>query len=89
MDTYEILVILLSVSLIGVLIATIVALIILIRILQQVQRLTARAEQVVDKVESVGEFFKNTAGISSVVKIVGGMVDAAKKHSNHKGKEKE
>jgi Na+-transporting NADH:ubiquinone oxidoreductase subunit NqrC len=87
MDTYEILVVLLSVSLIVVLIVTTIALVLLIRILQQVQKLTHRAELMVDKVESVGEFFKNTAGISSIVKIVGGLVDTAKKHSKKEDKE--
>lgn len=88
MDTYEVLVVLLSISLIGVLITTIFALVLIIKILHQVQRVTNRAEQVVDKVESVGEFFKNAAGISSITRIISGLAESAMhNHTKKKGNE--
>lgn len=87
MDTYEILVVLLSVTILIVLIAVIVALFYIIKILQHVNRISTQAERVVDKVESVSEFFKQGAGVSSIARVIGALAESAV--SNHKRKNKE
>lgn len=88
MDSYELLVIILSVSLIGVLVAVIVAMVYVIKILQHVHRISQQAERVVDKVESVSEFFKQGAGISSITRLIGALAESAAR-GRHKSKGKE
>lgn len=86
MDTYQLLVVLLSVTLIAVLLALLIAIIYIIKILQHMQRISLQAEKVVDKVEHVGEFFKQGVGITSIARMVGTIVESVNNHKSQKGK---
>ena len=88
MDTYQILTVILSATLIVVLITVIVALYYIIKILQHVNRISSQAERVVDKVESVSEFFKQGAGVSSIARVIGALAETAM-HTNKKRSKKE
>lgn len=50
------------------------------------QRISLQAEKVVDKVEHVGEFFKQGVGITSIARMVGTIVESVNNHKSQKGK---
>ena len=57
-STEKILVIFLSTALAVLLVLSIVAVIKLIQVLNHIKRITAKAEDIADKAEAVGEFFQ-------------------------------
>ncbi len=83
MDAYNILVIVLSLTLAVLLIATIVLIISITKLVKYLQHLTERAEDVMDDVEAVGEFFKKSSAPIALAKLVGNIVS---NYSNHKKK---
>lgn len=69
------------------LIISVVFLVLLVKILQQVKRITDKADHVMDSMESVGDFIKRTSGPLAVGRYIGEFVQSVKQRkSNRKGK---
>ena len=81
----EALLIVVSSALTVLLIVLIVALVYMISILRQVKRITERAENVVDSVESAAAAFEKTASPLAMLKVVGNIVDQVSKMKRKKG----
>ncbi len=64
------LVIILSSFLAIALLLAIVLLVKCIQIVNQIKRITTKAEEVVDKAESIGEFFQNASGSFAVGRLI-------------------
>ena len=78
-DTAVITLVVVSAALVVFLILFSVALGYFISILKQVKRLTARAENVADSVESAASTFEKAASPLAVLKVIGNIVDSASK----------
>ena len=78
-DTAVVTLIVVSAALTFFLIAFTVGLIYLISILKQVKRITERAENVADSVESAAAAFERTASPLAVLKIIGSIIENANK----------
>lgn len=85
MDAAEILLIVVSTTLSVFLIVLIVALVYLIGILKQIKRITQRAENVADSVESAAQVFERSASPLALLKLVGEIIDKAYKIRKRKG----
>ncbi len=77
----QILVVLLSGMLAVFLLCSIIIAVKAIQILNQIKRLTHKAEEIADKAEAVGDFFKASAGPAAIGKLIANVVAAARKHS--------
>lgn len=51
----------------------------IIRLLKAVNKITAKAEHVIETAESVGEVFKNAAGPLALARVVGNIIRAVNK----------
>jgi outer membrane murein-binding lipoprotein Lpp len=78
----QVLVIFLSAALAVFLVLGIMALIKVNQILDQVRKVTAKAEKIADQAEHVGEFFKNTTTSAAVGKLVANIFSAFKSSKN-------
>ncbi len=74
MDSFDILVIVLSVVLALLLVVSIVLVISLIKLVKQLRIISQKAEEIVDDVESVSGFFKKAAGPVAVTNLVSNIV---------------
>lgn len=74
MDSYDILVIILSIALAILLIVSIVFISVLIKLVNQLRIISKKAEEIVDDVESVSGFFKKAAGPVAVTSLVSNIV---------------
>lgn len=74
MDSYDILVIVLSVALAILLIVSIVFVSVLIKLINQLRVISHKAEEIVDDVESVSGFFKKAAGPVAVTSLISNIV---------------
>lgn len=81
----EVLVVIVSSVLAVFLVALIVALVYFVGILRQVKRITQRAENVADSMESAAHIFERSASPLAVLKIVADIVDKASKIRRKKG----
>jgi hypothetical protein len=77
----ETLVVILAAALAVFLVLAIVAVIKLIQILNHLKRISEKAEGLVQTAESVGEFFKYTAGPAAIGKLLSNISEAVFKHS--------
>lgn len=84
MDSYDILVIILSVTLAIFLVLAIVATISMIKLISSVRRIAAKGEQVIDTAEQAAETFAKAAGPISFIKAVSNIVDTVHKHKHSK-----
>ncbi len=81
----QILVIIVSATLTLFLVLAIVALVYIIRIVKSLQRVTDKAEDLVDKAEMVGELFGKAAGPVAIGRLVTNITDTVfKKSSKHR-----
>lgn len=85
MDAFQVLVIILSVTLAILLVICIVLVIGLIKLTNQVRAIMIKADDIMDDVESVSNFFKKTATSVSVAGVIGNIVSMVTGH-NKKGK---
>lgn len=76
--TEQILVVILAATLAILLILSITAMILVIQVLQYIKRITAKAEVIADKAESVTSFFQQSAGPAAIAKLVSNIVHAAR-----------
>lgn len=87
MDSYDILVILLSVTLFVLLVLTIVLVVNLIKITKAIRHVTDKAASIVDSVEAAGHVMRNAAESASVGKSVVNIIDTIMaKTSDKRGK---
>lgn len=74
MDSYDILVIVLSIALAILLAVSIIFVSVLIKLVNQLRVISKKAEEIVDDVESVSGFFKKAAGPVAVTSFVSNIV---------------
>jgi hypothetical protein len=87
MNTSEqVLVIILSTALALFLLLAIVVAVQVIRLLKTVNKLTSKAEHVIETAENVSEVFKNAAGPMALLRIVGNAVNVVTKVTKKRGK---
>lgn len=80
MNTAEnILVIVLASALAIFLLLAVVAAVQIIRLLKTINKITDKAERVIETAENVGEVFKNAAGPLALARVVGNIIDAVHK----------
>lgn len=79
-DTQKILVVALASALALFLIVAIIATVKVIQILQQLKRITDKAEKLADRAETVSEFFKYTAGPAAIGKLLSNISETVLKH---------
>lgn len=84
MDAYHILVIILSVALAILLVAGIILTIVLVKLVNQIRRITKKAELVMDEVEAVSAFFRKTAAPAAIGKLVSNIVSTISKRRKDK-----
>lgn len=72
--TEQILVVILAITLAILLILSIVAVVLTIQIMKHIKRITAKAEAIADKADSVTSFFQQTAGPAALAKLVSNIV---------------
>ncbi len=86
MNSFDILVIILSSALGLFLIAAIVLTVSLIKLVKQLRAISSKAEEIVDDVEAVSGFFRKTAGPVAVTSFVSNIVSKVAELSKKKGK---
>lgn len=74
MDSYDILVIILSIALAVLLVVSIIFVSVLIKLVNQLRVISKKAEEIVDDVESVSGFFKKAAGPVAVTSLISNIV---------------
>jgi hypothetical protein len=79
MESYDILVTVLSITLIVFLVLSIVLLVLGIKVMNTLGRITDRAEHIADNVDAVGSFFKKTAGPVALGKLIANIMETFKK----------
>lgn len=84
MDGYNILVIILAVALAIFLAVAIVLVVALVKLVNQIRGITAKAEAVMDDVESVSEFFRKSAAPVAIGKLVSNLVSTISERRGRK-----
>ncbi len=87
MDSYDILVIILSITLAIFLVVAIILAIGLIKLVKDVRKITAKAGEIVDDVEAVSGFFRKAAGPVAITSLINNIVTTVADF-NKKGKKK-
>lgn len=85
MDAFEILVIILSVTLAILLVLCIIIAIGVIKLVGKLRVISAKAEEVIDDVEAVSGFFRKTAGPVAVTGLISNIVSKVAELTNKKG----
>jgi len=85
----QILVVILSSMLAIFLILAIVATAKLIQVLDHLKSISEKAEKLANTAETVGEFFKYTAGPAAIGRLISNVSESVFKHHNKRGKEDE
>lgn len=87
MDTTEkVIMVILATALAIFLILAIVSVILVIRVLKSVNRVTKKAEQLIDSAETVGKIFKQTAEQMSFMRLLRNVADmVGQRHREKKG----
>ena len=86
MDAFEILVVVLSITLAILLVITIIFVVALTKLVNQVRLLTEKAEDIVDDVETVSNFFKQSTVPVALASLVSNIVNAVTGSKNKRGK---
>lgn len=84
MESFEILIIILSVVLTVLLISLIVAMYFLIKVLRSLQSITAKADHVASNIDDVSTFFRNTAGPVALGKLIANIYENVRKGGSKK-----
>jgi hypothetical protein len=74
MDAFEILVIILSITLAILLTASIFLVVVLVKLVNQLRIVSHKAEEIVDDVETVSGFFRKTAGPVAITSLISNIV---------------
>ncbi len=86
MDSYDYLVIILSITLAIFLVIGIVLLVGLVKLTKQLRIIATKAEEVVDDVEAVSGFFRKSAGPVAITSLLSNIVSKVTEMTNKKGK---
>lgn len=89
MDAFEILVIILSITLAILLILSIVLVVFVIKLVKQLRQLTAKAEEVVDDVEAVSGFFRKSAAPVAITSMISNIVSKVTDYASKKDKDRD
>ena len=84
MDSYDILVVMLSVTLAVFLLLGIIFMIYLIKIARRVHEIAEKARSAADTMESAAKFFEKTAGPAAFTRVIANIVESF--HKRQKGK---
>ena len=79
MDSFDILVIILSIALAVFLVLGIITLVLVIRILRHLKTVTEKAQHVADNIDTASEFFKKAAGPAAIGKLLANIYETIKK----------
>ncbi len=74
MDAFEILVVILSIALAILLIASIFLVVVLVKLVNQLRVVSQKAEEIVNDVETVSGFFRKTAGPVAITSLISNIV---------------
>lgn len=85
MDSYDVLVIILSITLAIFLVVAIVLTVGLIKLVKQLRIISQKAEEIVDDVEAVSGFFRKSAGPVAVTSLISNIVSKVSEMKNKKG----
>ena len=80
----QVLVIIVSATLTVFLIISIFALVKIIQVLNDIKRITKKAEHIADQAEAVGNFFQNSAGPMAIVKLISNIIQSFKRNKGKK-----
>ena len=83
--TEKTLLVILAAALALLLVLAIVAVVLVIRVLKSVNRVTARAEKILDSAENVGQIFKQTAEQMTFIRLIRNVAEMVSRHSTKKG----
>ncbi len=86
MDAFEILVIILSITLAVLLIASIFLVVVLVKLVNQLRIVSHKAEEIVDDVETVSGFFRKTAGPVAITSLISNIVSKVTEMKSKKEK---
>lgn len=82
--TEQVLLIILAATLALFLILAIIVVVQIMRLLKAVNKITAKAEHVIETAENVGEVFKNAAGPLALLRVVSNVVETITKAKRRK-----
>lgn len=88
MDAYELLVVILSITLAILLIVSIIFVIAATKLVQKIRIITDKAEEIVDDVEAVSGFFRKSAGPVAITGLLSNIVSKVVDFKEKKGKSK-
>ncbi len=86
MDSFDILVIVLSIVFTILLVATVILVVGLIKLVKQIRIITQKAEEIVDDVEVVSGFFRKSAGPVAITSLLSNIISKVVDVKNKKGK---
>ncbi len=89
MDSYDILVVGLSITLFILLVCIIVAIVIVIKILSELKKIVLKAEGVIDNVEQASNLFKKSAAPMVLTRLVANIVEAVTQNRSSKNSKKD
>jgi hypothetical protein len=89
MDAFEILVVILSITLAILLILTIILIVAITKLVNKLREISEKAEEVVNDVEAVSSFFRKSAGPVAITGLISNIVSKVAEFSNKKGKKGE
>ena len=81
MDSYDILVIILSSALAVLLIVSIIFMVVLVKVIRRVNEIVEKAGSVIDNVQSATQVLKNSAAPVAISKIVSNIIDLMKERN--------
>ena len=80
----QVLVVIVSATLTVFLIVSIIVLVKIIQVLNDVKRITKKAEHIADQAEAVVNFFQNSAGPVAIVKLISNIIQSFKSKKSRK-----
>jgi len=86
MDSFDVLVIVLSITLAILLIVSIILVVGLIKLVKQLRVISQKAEEIVDDVEAVSGFFRKSAAPVAITSLISNIVSKVSEFKDKKGK---
>lgn len=84
MDSYDVLVVILSITLAILLVVSILLVVALIKLVNQVKLIVAKAEEIVDDVEAVSGFFRRNTPAMAITSLISNIVSKVTSNSGKK-----
>ncbi len=86
MDSFDILVVILSVTLLVLLIASIVLVVSVLKLVKKLREITDTANEIMHDVEAVSDFFKKSTGTVAITTLLSNIVSKVTEFKGKKGK---